>query len=59
MTADGLKLKYFVLKPMGNDAYAHASREAMRVYAHHISEVNPEFAGDILEWVMQAEEAQQ
>lgn len=30
---DGLMMKYFVLKPRGNDAYAAASRAAMHAYA--------------------------
>ncbi|WBC28402.1 terminase large subunit [Rhodobacteraceae phage LS06-2018-MD05] len=47
----GLKMKYFVLKPEGNDIYAEASRMAMREYANTIASVNIEFATEIKEWV--------
>jgi hypothetical protein len=47
----GLKMKYFVLKPEGNDIYAEASRMAMREYANIIAKANIEFATEIQEWV--------
>ena len=42
----GLFMKYFVLKPAGNDAYAAASRAAMFRYALFIREENPEIWND-------------
>lgn len=47
---EGLKLKYFVLKPKGDDIYAKASREAMKTYANYIEEINPQFANDLKDW---------
>ncbi len=46
----GLLLKYFVLKPAGTDAYAKASRAAMRKYAAMIREENSELSNDLREW---------
>ena len=46
----GLMLKYFVLKPHGDDAYAKASRAAMRAYAKHIRAENPELSDELREW---------
>ncbi|GAI86312.1 unnamed protein product [marine sediment metagenome] len=46
----GLKMKYFVLKPSGDDRYAVASRKAMRAYALHIQNENEELANDLREW---------
>jgi len=46
----GLRLKYFVLKPSGNDAYAKASRAAMRTYSRQIEEENPELSKELMEW---------
>lgn len=46
-----LLMKYFVLKPRGSDAYAKASRRAMRAYAVAIEAENPELACDLDEWV--------
>jgi hypothetical protein len=48
---EGLKLKYFVLKPAGTTLHAYACREAMRVYANVIEQENPVFAKEIMEWV--------
>jgi len=48
---DGLLMKYFVLKPNGKDAYAQASRAAMRAYANAIEAVNLELADSLQEWV--------
>lgn len=33
----GLEMRYFVLKPKGDNAHARASREAMRAYANHLT----------------------
>ncbi len=49
--SDGLKMKYFVLKPHGADVYARASRAAMFVYAHEISADNTTFAHEVWGWV--------
>lgn len=46
----GLLMKYFVLKPAGNDRYAAASRKAMRAYATFIAEENPELAAELRNW---------
>lgn len=43
-------MKYFVLKPKGDDIYAAASRKAMRVYAKHVRSENPELADHLAEW---------
>ena len=46
----GLMMKYFVLKPKGNDPYAEASRCAMYAYAQSIEEENPDLSSDLIEW---------
>lgn len=46
----GLIMKYFVLKPKGDDPYAIASRCAMWAYADAIIEENPKLAADLLAW---------
>lgn len=46
----GLVMKYFVLNPAGNHAYAEASREAMQAYADVIQHTNPALAEDLREW---------
>lgn len=46
----GLQMKYFVLKPRGDNIYAAASREAMKVYAEYIKRENPELCTDLREW---------
>jgi hypothetical protein len=46
----GLQMKYFVLKPHGHDEYAKASRAAMRAYANHIRDENPELCVELREW---------
>ena len=43
-------MKYFVLKPSGSDAYAKASRAAMRAYANHIASENEELCDELREW---------
>lgn len=48
---DGLMMKYFVLKPRGDDPHALASREAMRAYAKSIDDVNPGLARELKTWV--------
>jgi len=47
----GLKMKYFVLKPSGDDAYAKASRDAMLTYADSIKAENFDLASDLILWV--------
>ena len=47
----GLLMKYFVLKPNGNNIYAKASREAMLRYAGIVQIINPNLADDLVEWV--------
>ena len=37
---DGLLMKYFILKPRGNNIYAKASRQAMLEYAEVIEPIN-------------------
>lgn len=46
----GLMMKYFVLKPAGDDAHAAASRAAMFRYADMIAEANPELSKEVREW---------
>ncbi len=46
----GLEMKYFVLKPKGDDVYAKASRAAMRQYASLIREENEELCAELLAW---------
>ena len=43
-------MKYFVLKPAGDDAYAKASRAAMHHYAKFIKAENPALAHDLIGW---------
>ena len=52
---DGLQMKYFVLKPEGDGPFVEASQAAMRTYADHIEETNPQLANDIRIWVDSAE----
>lgn len=47
----GLKMKYFVLKPDGDDQYAEASRDAIIAYARCIDDYNSELAEDLYYWV--------
>lgn len=47
---DGLMMKYFVLKPRGEDVFAKASRVAMRAYAKTIANDSPKFAAEVREW---------
>ena len=48
---EGLDLKYFVLKPKGDNEYAEASRAAMLAYADSIKKTNPKLANDLVDWV--------
>ena len=45
-----LEMKYFVLKPRGNNVHAAASRKAMRAYASHIEKEDPELGKDLRAW---------
>ncbi len=47
---EGLLMKYFVLKPAGNDRYAAASRRAMNAYASFIREENPVLSDQLRDW---------
>jgi hypothetical protein len=47
-----LQMKYFVLKPAGDDDYAIASRRAMMAYAAWIGDHgNPDLAAELGDWV--------
>lgn len=46
-----LEMKYFVLKPRGNNIYAKASRNAMLKYAEIIGDAAPKFADELGNWV--------
>ena len=46
----GLHMKYFILKPSGDDVYAFASRRALLAYAETIETENPELAESLREW---------
>ena len=48
--ADGLLLKYFVLKPRGSGIYAAASRAAMLKYADIVERENPDLAREVRWW---------
>lgn len=47
---NGLQMKYFVLKPTGNNSYATASRRAMLEYAKVIRDTNSELADELRSW---------
>ena len=47
----GLRMKYFVLKPEGDDDYAKASREALAAYSNAIRDTNPVLASDLVLWI--------
>jgi hypothetical protein len=47
----GLVMKYFVLKPRGDDNYAIASRRALLAYADYIEIENHQLAADLRAWV--------
>ena len=46
----GLLLKYYVLKPKGNDQFAVASRAAMRTFAQSMHGHNNELSADVKAW---------
>lgn len=46
----GLQMKYFVLKPKGDDDYAEASRLAMETYADYITLENKELGDSLRKW---------
>ena len=46
----GLKMKYFVLKPEGDDVFAQASRVGMRAYARQLENKDPQYAAEIRKW---------
>lgn len=52
-----LQMKYFVLKPAGDDAHAMACRAAMRCYARHIAATIPDLAAELTEWADKEEAA--
>lgn len=54
---EGLKLKYFVLRPDKDDEHAFASRMALRAYAVCIRKTNRQLAEDLNKWVKDIEEA--
>lgn len=45
-----LEMKYFVLKPRGDNHHAAASRRAMRAYADVIQHVDAGMADDLRAW---------
>ena len=49
-----LTIKYFVLKPMGTDIYAKASRFAIKKYADVIRSYDIELSNDLLIWLSEA-----
>ncbi len=53
---EGLQMKYFVLKPGGDDVYAKASRKALIAYAEAIKLTNYDLADDLMVWVSNLEE---
>ena len=55
---NALQMKYFVLKPKGDDQYAEASRAAMRTYADHMAAENPGLCAELRAW-LDAETPQQ
>ena len=54
---NGLKMKYFVLRPDKDDDHAFASRMAIRAYAANIKHTNPQLAKDLTTWVENIEQA--
>ena len=54
-----LEMKYFVLKPRGNNVYARASRMAMREYAMRISKENESLSEDLFAWAYREQELAQ
>jgi len=57
-----LELKYFTLKPRSKkfgDAYAKASREAIKAYAFEIQKTDFELHCDLLNWVEKEEKKEE
>ena len=52
-TKTGLVMKYFVLKPKGDNKFAEASREAMKKYAEVIEETNLQLGVELRNWAGQ------
>ena len=52
----GLFMKYFVLKPAGDNDYAAASREAMFSYAARIAKTNRALSDHVYEWAVREHE---
>ena len=54
---DGLKMKYFVLKPKGDGPHADASRSAMLAYAEAIKPHNRKLCDDLTQWVIREQQS--
>lgn len=52
---EGLRMKYFVLKPAGDTPHARASREAMRAYALSIQTTDEKLADELCIWFQEEE----
>lgn len=50
--SDGLQMRYFILKPSGNEPHHAASRAALAAYAESIRSTNLQLADDLLKWVI-------
>ncbi len=50
---NSLSMKYFVVKPRGEDIYAKSSRTAIHAYAKVIKPTNPGFAQALIDWASQ------
>ena len=49
---NGLEMKYFVLKPEGDNPHAEASRAAMLTYADAIKPHNRKLCDELTQWVI-------
>ena len=54
---DGLIMKYFVLKPSGDNEYAMASRRAIKMYAKTIEKTNGKLATELRDWMLKEDSA--
>ena len=52
-----LEMKYFVLKPKGDNPYAAASRIAMKAYAEAIIDENALLYNDLEQWRLDEQHA--
>ena len=52
-----LEMKYFVLKPKGDSAFAVASRAAMRTYAIEIRNADMDLCRQLIDWANNEAEA--